>query len=154
MDSVTDNEDLAARLGQTDLFAGVSPKVLKQLAGGGEIQEFAAGDVVTAEGAAVGGLAPFSRTGVFFHLAIEGSGEVRKGGQSVATVGPGDYFGELSLIDGEPRSADVIAGDGGLRTFAMNKWSFETLLEEHPEVAVPMLHVLAARLRVDEARHS
>jgi CRP/FNR family transcriptional regulator, cyclic AMP receptor protein len=153
MITVTDNDDLAARLGETDLFSGVPHKVLKHLAGSGEIQEFAAGETVTAEGASVGGLAPFSRTGVFFHLALSGSGEVRQGGKQIASIKVGDYFGELSLIDGEPRSADVVAGEDGLRTFALNKWAFETLLEEHPEVAVPMLHVLAARLRAVETRH-
>jgi CRP/FNR family cyclic AMP-dependent transcriptional regulator len=152
MDDVTDNDDLVARLGETDLFAGLSPKVLKRLAASGEVQEFAPGDVVTAEGASVGGLAPFSRTGVFFHLTLDGAGEVRVHGDTVASVGPGGYFGELALIDGEPRSADVVAGAAGLRTFALNKWSFETLLEEHPEVAIPMLRVMAARLRAVETR--
>jgi CRP/FNR family cyclic AMP-dependent transcriptional regulator len=144
---VTDNDDVAARIGQADLFAGVSPKILKNIASSGEIQEFATGETVTAEGASVGGLAPFSRTGVYFHLVLDGSGDVFIGGEQVNTVKSGDYFGELSLIDGEPRSADVIAAGDGMRTFAINKWAFEALLEEHPEVAVPMLHVLTARLR-------
>jgi CRP/FNR family transcriptional regulator, cyclic AMP receptor protein len=149
---VADNDDVATRIGQTDLFAGVSPKVLKNIASSGEIQDFAAGETVTAEGASVGGLAPFSRTGVYFHLVLDGAGDVLIGGKQVNTVKSGDYFGELSLIDGEPRSADVIASADGLRTFAINKWAFETLLEEHPEVAVPMLHVLTARLRGMENR--
>jgi CRP-like cAMP-binding protein len=149
---VADNDDVVTQIGQADLFAGVSPKVLKSIAASGEVQEFASGDTVTAEGAAVGGLAPFSRTGVYFHLVLDGSGDVFVGGQQVNTVKAGDYFGELSLIDGEPRSADVIAASDGLRTFAINKWAFETLLEEHPEVAVPMLHVLTARLRSMDQR--
>jgi CRP/FNR family transcriptional regulator len=76
---------------------------------------------------------------------------VSRRGTVVGTVGPGAYFGELSLIDGEPRSAEVVAGDDGLQTFALTKWSFEALMEEHPEVAVPMLRVMTARLRRAEA---
>ena len=145
------SDALLDRLGQTDLFSGLSPKVLKQMERDGESQEFKPGDVVTHEGQPVGGLAPFSRTGVFFHLILSGSGEVRRHGEAVGTIGPGAYFGELSLIDGEPRSADVIAGDDGLQTFALTKWSFEALMEEHPEIAVPMLRVMTGRLRRAEA---
>lgn len=149
---MTDSDEMIQQLEKTDLFSGLSKKVLKQISNAGELQNFGPGDVVTAEGAKVGGVAPFSRTGVFFHLALAGSAEVRLHGEEVATVEPGGYFGELSLIDGEPRSADVVAGPEGVQTFALNKWAFETLLEEHPEVAVPMLRVLAARLRATDAR--
>jgi CRP/FNR family transcriptional regulator len=148
---VATSDALLDRLAQTDLFSGLPPKVLKQMERDGEVQEFKPGDVVTHEGQPVGGLAPFSRTGVFFHLVLEGSGEVSRRGTVVGTVGPGAYFGELSLIDGEPRSAEVVAGDDGLQTFALTKWSFEALMEEHPEVAVPMLRVMTARLRRAEA---
>ena len=68
-----------------------------------------------------------------------------------ATLGEGAYFGELSLVDGGPRSAGVVAGDGGLTTFAIPKWTFDELLTKHPEVAVPMLRVLCGRLRRAEA---
>ena len=74
--------------------------------------------------------------------------------QTHAVLEPGAYFGEISLIDGRPRSADVVAGEGGLRTLALSKWTFEDLLEKHPEIAVPMLRVLAARLRADEEPRS
>ena len=67
------------------------------------------------------------------------------------TLGAGDYFGELALIDGKPRSADVVAGDSGLTTFALPKWEFDTLVKEHPEVLLPMLRVVVARLRRAEA---
>jgi CRP-like cAMP-binding protein len=72
-------------------------------------------------------------------------------GRTVDTLGPGEYFGELSLIDGQPRSADVVAGDGGLSTFALPRWSFDELLTSHPEIAIPILRVVAARLRRAEA---
>jgi CRP/FNR family transcriptional regulator, cyclic AMP receptor protein len=82
---------------------------------------------------------------------LEGSARIVVHGVDHAVLGPGTYFGELSLIDGQPRSADVIAEPAGLLTFAISKWTFETLIEDHPEVAVPMLRVLCARLRAQEA---
>jgi CRP/FNR family transcriptional regulator, cyclic AMP receptor protein len=144
-------DGLAATLASVDLFAGLPAKVLSQLALYGKPQSFSAGERVTIEGAAVGGWAPFSQTGVFFHVVLEGSGEVRKHGAAVALVGPGEYFGELSLIDGGPRTADVVAGPDGLSSLAFDKWTFAELLEEHPEIAVPMLRVMTARLRRCEA---
>ena len=85
--------------------------------------------------------------GALFHVVLEGSGEVRRHGAVTARVGPGDYIGELSLIDGGPRTAEVVAGPDGLSSLAFDKWTFAELLEEHPEVAVPMLRVTIARLR-------
>jgi len=56
----------------------------------------------------------------------------------------------VSLIDGKPRSADIVAGDDGLTTLGLAKWTFHELLETHPEIAVPMLRVMTARLRAAE----
>ena len=85
------------------------------------------------------------------HVVVAGSGEVSRNGRVVTQVGPGQYFGELALIDDGPRTADVVAGLDGLETFALTKWTFNDLLVDHPEVAIPMLRVLAARLRRCEA---
>jgi len=152
--AVATTEDMVSKLGAIDLFAGLSPKVLRRIQESGEEQQFPPGALVTEEGASVAGLKAFSRTGVFFHLVLSGSGTVRKDGGFIGDVHPGDYFGELSLIDGLPRSADVIASEEGLTTFAIPKWTFEALLEEHPEVAMPMLKVVCARLRASEARNT
>ena len=135
----------------TDLFSGLSHRTLKKLVQAGEEGRFPPGEKVTIEGESVAGFKTFSVRGVLFHLVLEGSGEVVKGGTTVATIGPGQYFGELSLIDGEPRTADVVAGPEGMTTFALEKPTFKALLDEHPEVAVPMLSVLARRLRATEA---
>ena len=140
-------DDLAATLATVDLFAGLPTKVLGQLATYGRPQSFAAGEPVIVEGAPVTGWAPFSRTGALFHVVLDGSGEVRRHGAVIGRVGPGDYTGELSIIDGGPRTAEVVAGPDGLSSLAFDKWTFAELLEEHPEVAVPMLRVTIARLR-------
>lgn len=139
-------------LESTDLFSGLSPRTLKKLVQSGAEGRFPPGEMVTIEGESVAGFRVFSARGVLFHLVLEGSGSVLKGGEEIGKIGPGDYFGELSLIDGEPRTADVVAGPDGLTTFALEKWTFQTLLEEHPEVAVPMLTTMVGRLRAAETR--
>jgi len=85
------------------------------------------------------------------HVVLSGSAEALVDGKPHGRLGAGEYFGELSLVDGLPRSAEVRAGPDGLSTFAITKWTFADLIEDHPEVAVPMLHVMVARLRAAEA---
>lgn len=144
-------DDIERQLAGIDLFDGVNSKTLHRIRESGAVQEFDAAEVVTAEGASVSGWKVFSREGVFFHVILSGSAEVRKAGETVATIGPGAYFGELSLIDGKPRSADVIAGSQGMTTFALPEYAFKDLLQKHPEIALPILQVLAARLRRADA---
>lgn len=142
--------DLVSVLSDVDLFRGLSPKVLGQIADRGHEAEYAPGTVVIVQGESVEGFKAFSPNGVEMHVVLSGSARVDVNGQTHTVLGPGTYFGEISLIDGGPRSADVVAGDDGLRTLALSKWTFEDLLENHPEIAVPMLRVLAGRLRADE----
>ncbi len=106
------------------------------------------------QGDSVEGFKAFAPGGAEMHVVLEGTARVDVHGETHAVLQPGAYFGEISLIDGRPRSADVVAGEGGLRTLALSKWTFEDLLEKHPEIAVPMLRVLAARLRADEEPRS
>ena len=142
--------DLVSVLGGIDLFQGLTPKVLGQIAERGHEADYAPGTVVIVQGESVEGFKAFAPGGAEMHVVLGGSARVDVYGETHTVLGPGTYFGEVSLIDGRPRSADVIAGDEGLKTFALSKWTFEDLLEKHPEIAVPMLRVLAARLRADE----
>jgi CRP/FNR family transcriptional regulator, cyclic AMP receptor protein len=134
-------EDIAGMLGSVDLFKAVAPKVRKQIAGAGRVVEFEPGFEVTSDG----------RTGVAFHLIMEGSAEVLVGGQHRGALGPRDGFGEISLLDGLPRSATVRAGDAGMKTFALTSWEFLPILDENPSIARALLKVLCARLRSIEA---
>jgi CRP/FNR family cyclic AMP-dependent transcriptional regulator len=139
--------DLVAVLGTVDLFHGLSPKVLAHIAEVGHEATYDAGAVVIVQGDEVTGFKAFSPAGVEMHVILEGTARVDVDGVTHNHLGPGQYFGEIALIDGKPRTADVVAEPGGLRTLALSKWTFEDLLEKHPEVAVPMLRVLASRLR-------
>ncbi len=99
------------------------------------------GKVVTEEGG----------SGVGFHLVTDGTATVQVGGQARANLGPGDYFGEISLIDGKPRSA-TIRTDAPVRTLSLTAWSFAPLLDAHPSLARKMLLGLCGHLRAAEAR--
>jgi CRP-like cAMP-binding protein len=144
------SNDVISLLGEVDLFSGLSPKVLGQISERGHRATYAPGDVVIVQGDSVEGFKAFSPTGVEMHVILEGNATVDVSGVKHATLGPGAYFGEISLIDGRPRSANVVAAEGGLTTLALSKWTFEDLLEKHPEIAIPMLRVMAARLRAIE----
>ena len=138
-------------LSGVDLFAGLPPKVIGQIAERGHEATYAVGVPVVVQGESVSGFKAFSPTGVEMHVILEGRARVDVDGVTHTVLGPGQYFGEVALIDGLPRTADVVPEEGGLRTFAISKWTFEDLLDHHPEVAVPMLRVLASRLRSQEA---
>jgi CRP/FNR family transcriptional regulator, cyclic AMP receptor protein len=130
-------DDLVERLTDVDLFAGFSPKSLSRLSRMGRQFEHPPGEEVASEG---GG-------GARFHLILEGRGHVEVRGHARRDLGPGEYFGEISLVDGKPRSATVCAGDEGLRTFGLPAWEFRALLDEHPELTRALLDNLCARIR-------
>jgi CRP-like cAMP-binding protein len=142
--------EISGTLGPLDLFLGLSPAAMEALAESGRIADHAPGTEVLIAGQAVTG--PSAVPDVEMHVILDGTAEVVGAEGTLATLQPGAYFGELSLIDGLPRSATVVASPEGLTTFALPKSAFDRVLEEHPEVAVPMLRVLCARLRRAEAR--
>ena len=89
-------------------------------------------------------------TGLF--IVAEGAVRVVRDGEIVARLGPGEFFGELSVLDGGPRNASVIA-DGPTTCLALATWDAERVLREQPGVALAVLRVLAARLREATADH-
>jgi CRP/FNR family cyclic AMP-dependent transcriptional regulator len=127
-------------LSHTDLFSGVGPKALTSIASQARIVNHDAGKEITEEGGAAAG----------FHLIRSGEASVTVHGNSRPSLGPGDYFGEISLIDGLPRSATVRA-ETPLTTISLASWAFHPILDEEPEVSKQLLKVLCARLRAAEA---
>src|SRR5581483_6659957 len=126
-------------LGRVPLFAGVKPKDLKKLGKRMTERTFSAGDQITIEG----------QSGLGFFVIEEGNATVSRSGETVVTLGPGDHFGEVALIDSGPRSATVVA-DTELRCRGMSAWEFRPFVEEHPEVAWALLETLVGRLREAE----
>jgi CRP/FNR family cyclic AMP-dependent transcriptional regulator len=92
---------------------------------------------------------PIARQGEIgsgFFVIVDGGARVVRDGRTVATLGPGDYFGELSVLDGQPRIAQVLA-DGPTTCLALATWDFEAVLLAEPRVSLAILRGLAGRLR-------
>jgi len=86
------------------------------------------------------------RKGEVFHLILSGTADVSSHGTPVAKAGPGEYFGELSLLDGKPRSAQVEA-ETDLTTFSLASWHFERLMDEQEGLRHQMIVALCDKIR-------
>ena len=133
------DKELVKELAQTDLFGGVGKKGINAIANQARVVNHPAGREIVEEG---GGAAAF-------HLIRSGTASVQVGDKRRPDIGPGDYFGEISLIDGLPRSASVKA-ETPLTTISLLSWHLHSLLDEHPEIARQLLKVMCARLRAAE----
>jgi len=128
--------DAASMLGTVPFFSGLDEKKRKALVSEGKEMSYGTGDTIVGEGA----------MGVGFYLILEGQAEVRKGGRVLASLGKGEFFGEMSLIDGQPRSADVVTVSP-TKCWALTSWAFAGLVKANPEVALLMLKEMVKRLR-------
>jgi CRP/FNR family cyclic AMP-dependent transcriptional regulator len=122
------------------IFAGLDDDDLERLARQMKERRFREGADVTTEGAG----------GAGFFVIIEGNASVSVMGELRATLGPGDYFGEIALIDEGTRSASITAATDIL-AYGLTAWEFRPFVEEHPQVAWAMLQTLARRLREAQA---
>jgi CRP-like cAMP-binding protein len=118
------------------LFSGVAPTDLSAVAGRAIEVDFPANHVIARQG----------EIGTGFFLVVSGSVRVVRGGDEVAVLGPGDFFGELSVLDGQPRVAQVVSLEP-TRCLALASWDFEQALLDSPTLALAILRGLAARLR-------
>jgi CRP/FNR family transcriptional regulator, cyclic AMP receptor protein len=87
--------------------------------------------------------------GVAFYVITDGNAKVIKGKIASARgteLGPGDFFGELALLDGGPRTASVVA-DGSITTIRIERAPFRSLLRDEPEIALKLLEGMATRMR-------
>ncbi|HEY8870438.1 MAG TPA: cyclic nucleotide-binding domain-containing protein [Candidatus Limnocylindrales bacterium] len=133
----------AALLGACRLFTGVAPVDLAALAGQATEVDFPAGHVIARQ----------DEIGTGFFVVVDGRVRVVRDGELLAILGPGEFFGELSVLDRLPRIAQVVA-DEPTRCLALASWDFESVLLEHPRLALAVLSGLATRLRtVTEAHH-
>jgi len=128
--------EAATMLASVPFFASLDNKRRKALASDGKELSYKAGESIVGEGA----------SGVGFYLILDGKVEVRKGSRVLASLGKGEFFGEMSLIDDQPRSADVVAVTQ-TRCWALSSWSFNALVKANPDIALPMLKELVKRLR-------
>jgi len=130
-------------LGACPLFGGVSPDDLVAIGDRAVEVDFPADHVIARQG----------EIGTGFFVVVTGGARVIRDGEIVARIGPGEFFGELSVLDGRPRVAQVVA-DGPTTCLALASWDFEAVLREEPGVALAVVRELARRLRdMTEARH-
>ena len=123
-------------LGSAGLFEGLSKRELQQILSQTREMTFPEGKTIVKEG----------ENGVSFHLILEGKVKVTVGKRTRVSLGPGQYFGELSLIDRGPRTAAVTATTP-VKTLTLVSWDFLALLDENPKIARKMLIELCRRLR-------
>lgn len=81
-----------------------------------------------------------------FFFIVEGTASVRRGGRKIATLGPGKYFGELSLLDRKPRSATVVS-DTPMTLLVLDQRRFNGLLDEMPALSHKLLVAMSQRIR-------
>jgi CRP-like cAMP-binding protein len=121
-------------LAELPLFRGLPRRHLRRIPA--RMQRFADGTAIVRAGA----------PGNAFYVLLEGKARVEPPGGRTVTLKPGDSFGELALLDGAPRSADVTAV-GEVLALAVSRNGFSKLLRDEPQVALTLLRTLAGRLR-------
>ncbi len=84
--------------------------------------------------------------GIAFFVIEEGEVEVSVGGRRVRTLGPGDYFGEMALIDDDARTASVTGRTGG-RCHGITAWEFRALVKSNADIAWQLMRTLVERVR-------
>lgn len=125
----------AAALRNVPFFEGLTPEDLDRLARIGRKRQFAAGESIVVEGQIGGGL----------FIILSGSASLQAGGKT-HTLGPGQFFGEMALLAGKPRSATVTAAEP-VEAMTLETMYFRPFLIKNPSVAVTILEVVAERLR-------
>jgi CRP/FNR family transcriptional regulator, cyclic AMP receptor protein len=128
-------------LAKVPLFSMLSKKDLDRLAREAHDRTFPAGAVLSEEG----------ETGVTFGVIAEGRATVDVRGRPVRTLSPGDYFGEMALIDHSYRSAKITA-ETELHCLLFVAWVFRPFALEHPESAWALLEIMVQRVREAESR--
>ena len=128
--------DAIERLRQVPLFSACSSRELRAIAMVVKEVRHREGTVIAREG----------DPGVGLFVIVDGEAEVTIGGKRMAKLSKGDFFGEIALLDGGPRSATVTALTD-LRLLGLTEWVFRGLLQEHPSIAIKTLESMAGRLR-------
>jgi CRP/FNR family cyclic AMP-dependent transcriptional regulator len=126
------------------LFKGVGGDGIAALTGAATEITFPAGHVIARQG----------EIGTGFFVVVDGMVRVVRDGSVLARLGPGDFFGELSVLDGKPRNA-MVAAETETTCLAIATWDFEATLLANPAVSLAILRGVATRLReaTDALRH-
>jgi len=136
MQGPMDQAAMKQQLGKIPLFSGLSSKLLHTLAVTAADKSYRPGDIIVKQGEKSNGL----------YVVIEGKVDVEKSGKTAATLGPGQYFGEMALLDEEPRTATVKAATAA-RCLVVYSWEFWSSVGKDPEALRSLLKESVRRLR-------
>jgi len=125
-----------ALLAGVPLFASMSERQLKVLNQAMKVVKFGPGQTLISEG----------EDDARFYLIVEGTAKVTVNGRKKRQIGPGDYIGELAVVDGGVRSATVTA-ETDVVTLSAARWNFEAVLKNNPTVALAILREMVRRVR-------
>jgi CRP/FNR family transcriptional regulator, cyclic AMP receptor protein len=129
------------QLAQVRLFSAFNKKELALIAKASDEVDVSAGKELVKEGS----------PGHEFFLILKGDASVRRNGRKVTTLGPGQYFGELALLDRRPRSATVIS-DTDMDLLILGQRQFNGVLDAVPALSRKLLAAMATRLREADER--
>jgi CRP-like cAMP-binding protein len=133
-------DERIARLRAVPLFSGCSDKQLAFIATRVEELDFPAGKVLCEEG----------KSGGDFFIVLSGTADVRRRGNTMTRMGPGDFFGEIALLDQGPRSATVVT-TSPMRALVLGPSQFQDVLYQDAEIARHLLYAVTKRLRASGA---
>jgi CRP/FNR family cyclic AMP-dependent transcriptional regulator len=125
-------EGAADLLKRVPIFSDLDGKELERIASSMKQRTFNAGDAVTTEG----------QSGIGFFVIEEGEAKVTVGGEERRRLGPGDYFGEVALLNESARTASITA-ESDLRCYGLTSWEFRPLVETHGSIAWKLLQAMS-----------
>ena len=128
--------EAAEYLSRVPMFTRLDEEILEGHAESSEMREFSAGDRVAEEGSPNEGLL----------VLVEGAMDVHRKSRLFKVLGPGDYVGDMSLLDGAPHMVDVTVTQDGYGVFLPGH-QFQAAVRHHPQVALEVIRVLVARVR-------
>jgi len=131
----------AETIAKIPLFADLEGRELKRIADSFKEREFAAGETIASEG----------KSGAGFFVIGEGTARVTVRGEERGSLGPGEYFGEIALIDEGARSATLTA-ETDMTCYGMTFWEFRPIVESDSRIAWKLLQAMTRKLRAAEAR--
>jgi len=131
-------EGAVSLLQRVPLFSDLDRKELERIAASMKERTFSAGDTVTAEG----------QSGVGFFVIESGDAKVTVHGEDRRRLGPGDYFGEVALLNESARTATITA-QSDLKCYGLTSWEFRPLVETHGSIAWKLLQAMSKTYKSD-----
>jgi len=140
---MTDSPESAqtqAMLASVPLFSGLTKAQLRYVVQSAQERTFAPGEAIVRQG----------DKGIGFYLILAGKAQVERHGKPVASLGPGQFFGEMALVDDQPRTADVKAS-APVRCLVLSSWEFWSAVGKEPEVLRTLFKETVRRMGADRS---